>query len=84
MESKYGKAELGKTLDGRQMSDDWIKGGTRLKDAVGEEVAKDIRRALDSGEVKRVLIRTKENGSVTGKLLDKNGKVIRGKKGLFF
>ncbi|MNG40731.1 hypothetical protein D3C84_1294660 [compost metagenome] len=66
------------------MSDDWIKGGTRLQDAVGEETAGDIRRALENGEVKRVLIRTKEDGSVTGKLLDTDGKVIRGKKGLFF
>ncbi|MNR27352.1 hypothetical protein D3C85_1446230 [compost metagenome] len=55
-----------------------------MQDAVGEETAGDIRRALENGEVKRVLIRTKEDGSVTGKLLDPDGMVIRGKKGLFF
>jgi hypothetical protein len=82
MESKYGKAELGKTLDGRQMSDDWIR--ARLEKAVGKESADKISEALRKGEVKRVLIKTKEDGSVTGKLLDPDGMVIRGKKGLFF
>ncbi|MDT4812823.1 hypothetical protein FQZ97_457890 [compost metagenome] len=82
MESKYGKAELGETLDGRQMSDDWIR--ARLEKAVGDDMAKAIERALNRGEVKRVLIRTKEDGSVTGKLLGADGKVILGNKGIFF
>ncbi|MNQ72340.1 hypothetical protein D3C85_870420 [compost metagenome] len=84
MESKYGKAELGETLDGRQMSDTWTLGSGRLEKAVGKDMAKTIERALGRGEVKRVLIRTKEDGSVTGKLLGADGKVILGNKGIFF
>ncbi|MCY1381301.1 hypothetical protein D9M69_691910 [compost metagenome] len=54
-----------------------------MKDAVGEDMANEIKEALRRGEVKRVLIRTKEDGSVTGKLLDPDGKVILGNKGTF-
>ena len=40
-ESKYGLSQLGETLDGRQMSWEWIN--VRLDDAVGENIADKIR-----------------------------------------
>lgn len=41
-EAKYGSSRLGNTLDGPQMSDDWIYGSNRLLKAVGKEMYDDI------------------------------------------
>lgn len=41
-EAKYGNSRLGNTLDGPQMSDDWIYGSNRLLKAVGKEMYDDI------------------------------------------
>lgn len=72
VESKYGSSRLGSTTDGLQMSDDWIKGGTRLRDVVGPEVANDI---LDNGYT-RVLSNIAEDGSTVLKRLDSAGNKI--------
>lgn len=51
-EAKFGKAQLGKTDDGKQMSDDWllgsVTGNNRILDAVDgdEELAYKIMEAL--------------------------------------
>ncbi|MFS4484285.1 hypothetical protein ACKGJY_14805 [Hyunsoonleella sp. 2307UL5-6] len=72
IESKYGSARLGNTLDGKQMSDNWIRGGTRLLDAVGPGTASDILR---DGYI-RVLSTVTENGTTVLKKLDRFGNVI--------
>lgn len=75
-ESKYGQSQLNQTKDGKQMSDDWIRGSDRLEDQVGLHEAKKIREALKKGEVDRVLSRIDETGKVTTKKLDSKGNII--------
>lgn len=41
-EAKYGSARLSNTLDGLQMSDEWINGSNRLNNAVGDEMEYEI------------------------------------------
>ena len=41
-EAKYGSSKLGNTLDGPQMSDDWIYGSNRLSNAVDKATYDDI------------------------------------------
>ncbi|CEN45587.1 conserved hypothetical protein [Capnocytophaga canimorsus] len=77
VESKYGSSTLNpKTKDGPQMSDDWIKGNNRLDKIVGEDIARDIEKALDRGQVDRVLSKIDTNGNVTTYKLDNLGNVI--------
>ena len=82
IEAKYGKSRLGKTLDGKQMSDDWINGTKtgfdRLKKSVGERKALEIRFAINEGRVEKWLLRVDESGGVTKKILDSAGRIIRG------
>ncbi len=83
VESKYGSSTLGKTEDGRQMSDDWLEGTfteqSRILKAVGDvNLAKEISDALGRGDVQRILSKIDESGVVTLKQLDANGYVIRG------
>lgn len=75
-ESKYGKSPLSKDAkDGPQMSDDWIKGSNRLEKAIGDD-AREVKKALDRGEVERVLSKVDETGNVTTFAIDETGKVI--------
>ena len=77
-EAKFGSSKLGKTKDGPQMSDDWLKGSDRILKAVDgdEELARKISKALDRGEVERVLTKIDKEGNVTTYRLDGEGKVI--------
>lgn len=43
VDSKYGTAQLSETLDGKQMSENWIN--ERLDESVGKEKADEIRKA---------------------------------------
>lgn len=62
VESKYGSSNLNaNTADGAQMSDSWITGSNRLRNAVGENHASEI---LDSGYT-RVLSNVAEDGTIT-------------------
>ena len=61
-EAKYGKARLGQTEDGKQMSDSWLT-DRRLMDKVGEENAVAIRDSINAGNVEKRLINVRENGS---------------------
>lgn len=60
-EVKYGSSQLGKTVDGKQMSDSWLT-DKRLIDKVGEEEADLIRQSIDNRRVDKVLIQVDENG----------------------
>ena len=79
-EAKYGTSQLGKTKDGKQMSDGWVlgekTGNNRLVDQVGEVKAKEIERAMSKGQVEKVLSKIDANGNVVTKRLDSAGKVI--------
>ncbi|MFK8289243.1 hypothetical protein ACI76W_08370 [Capnocytophaga canimorsus] len=78
MESKYGSSDLSVLSDGKtkQMSDTWINGRNRLEKAVGEDIARDIEKAMSRGEVDRVLSKIDTNGNVTTYKLDDLGNII--------
>lgn len=57
------------------MSETWIKGNKRLENAVGDK-ARDIEKALNRGEVDKVLSRVDKTGNVTTKKLDNLGNII--------
>ena len=65
-EAKYGSSRLGNTLDGPQMSDDWIYGSNRLLKAVGKEMYDDI---LVEGYGKQ-LIHIDKNGVLDVTVID--------------
>jgi hypothetical protein len=69
-EAKYGSSTLGKTADGKQMSNTWLKGGDRLIDKVGEAEARAIEKAMEKGTVEKWLINVKADGSSTMVKLD--------------
>ena len=79
-EGKYNTAGLGKTKDGKQMSDDWLlgnkTGNNRILDQVDADKADEIMDALENGEVEKILSRVDEAGNVTTKQLDSAGNVI--------
>ncbi len=80
-EAKFGKGQLGKTKDGKQMSDDWLvgekSGNDRIYNAVEDkELAIKIMRSLEKNEVERVLSKVDSNGNVKTYKLDKNGNTI--------
>ncbi len=84
VEGKYtGSASLNPADDAtglaRQMSDDWIFSDNRLVNAVGDELARDIELV----SYKRVLAKAAPDGSVTYRLIDEYGYVIRGTAGDF-
>ena len=55
----------------KQMSDAWIRGGDRLRDAVGQDVAQDI---LDAGYT-RIVATHGPNGNKIYKFVDANGNI---------
>ncbi|MFC3931614.1 hypothetical protein ACFOSE_02235, partial [Streptococcus dentapri] len=76
-EAKYNTARLSKGLtDGsNQMDYEWIQ--NRLKDAVGSEHYKAIRRAQYTGDVQSHLFNVKENGNIIINQLDEEAKKMR-------
>ena len=78
VESKYGTAQMSTTVgSGPQMSSKWIF-GSRLDDAVGGELADEIRNLYFNNpqSVQSVLSRVAPDGTVTKFLLDNQGKII--------
>lgn len=80
VESKFGSSQLSMLSDGktRQMSEPWILGDNRLKNAVGSDTANQILDALenDPSNVISVLSQVKSDGSVKFFKLDVDGKKI--------
>ncbi|MBX0291502.1 hypothetical protein K3G63_13715 [Hymenobacter sp. HSC-4F20] len=68
-EAKFGKSRLGKTQDGRQMSDTWIVGSKRLTKAVGEDEAFEIERAIRLRRVEKRLHHVDATGQLTETIL---------------
>ncbi len=75
-EAKFNTAGLGKTKDGKQMSDGWIEGSERLEKQVGPRKAAEIKDAMLDGDVEKVLSKIDKNGNVVTKQLDQNGNII--------
>lgn len=77
-EVKYGSSKLGKTADGKQMSDDWLT-DKRLIDKVGRKEADAIKQAMKKGNIEKRLIQVGEDGSTSmvklGKDAEKLGKL---------
>jgi hypothetical protein len=69
VESKYGSAVQKMTDDGLQMSDPWIRGSFRLRDAVGSAMADEI---IDVGYT-RVLSKIAPDGTIVYKELNQFG-----------
>jgi hypothetical protein len=63
-EAKYGSSQLGRTADGRQMSDSWILGSNRLTQAVGPRTARAIAVALKNGRLEKRIHRVDANGTL--------------------
>ncbi len=74
-EAKYGDSGMGQTLDGRQMSDDWVSGSDRLKKSIGPSQAFDVRDSIDLGKVEKWLLRVDDTGHVRKSILDVDGYV---------
>jgi len=66
-EAKYGSSKLGKTKDGKQMSDKWID--NRLDKSVGKREADKIRRAKLKGNVEKQLLNIDDKGNVITTIL---------------
>ncbi|MDC8805598.1 hypothetical protein PRZ61_19275, partial [Halomonas pacifica] len=80
-EAKYNRARLGKTRDGRQMSDNWLlaNDSQRLRSAgLNESDRRRIQRGLQRGDadiVEKHLIRNLPDGSMRASKLNQRGYV---------
>nr|MBP6411739.1 hypothetical protein [Pseudarcicella sp.] len=74
VESKYsGTATLSNTADGKQMSDPWINGSNRLRNAVNNQAIYDD---IVSSGYRRLLAEVAPDGSIIYKELDASASVI--------
>ncbi|MGG0538756.1 T7SS effector LXG polymorphic toxin [Priestia aryabhattai] len=71
-EAKYNTSRLGKTNDGKQMSEDWILGSERLDSTLSKEKADEIvtEMLLNPKNVQRIVIQVMPNGKVVKKILE--------------
>jgi hypothetical protein len=74
--STNGSSRLGDTADGRQGSESWIGGGSRIENAVGglNDEALNVRNALESGRVESWVVTTRPDGSTAIQVLDGVGR----------
>ncbi|WP_144572527.1 T7SS effector LXG polymorphic toxin [Bacillus paramycoides] len=71
-EAKYNTSKLGKTNDGKQMSEDWILGSERLDSTLSKEKADEIvaEMVLNPENVQRVVIQVMPDGTIVKKILE--------------
>ena len=63
-EAKYNQSKLGYTkYDGKQMSDQWIQGKDRIKNAVGNDFEKEIRKAILKEDCEKQVLHVFPDGS---------------------
>lgn len=81
VEAKFGQGSMGNTIDGRQMSDDWVSGAKtsydRLESALGFDKAVAVRESLDAGKVEKWLLKVDASGNVSKKILDAAGYIVK-------
>src|SRR5690625_681675 len=81
-EAKFGSSQLGKTKDGKQMSNDWLMGSwtgnNRILDAVDGDfrLSNKITDALRNNQVERVLSKVDSSGNVKTFKLNLEGSEI--------
>src|SRR5690625_1965680 len=81
-EAKFGSGRLGKTKDGKQMSNDWLTGESTGRSRIYKVVDKDefltfeITDALERNAVERVLSKVDANGNVKTFKLDRYGNKV--------
>ncbi|QWI17300.1 hypothetical protein EXW48_15505 [Bacillus wiedmannii] len=81
-EAKFGSSQLGKTKDGRQMSNDWLNGAKTRKSRILKAVDGDMKlsikitNALKKGEVERVLSKVDSTGNIKTYRIDAKGDII--------
>lgn len=76
-DAKFGQSQLSATLDGKQMSDDWVL-GERLDEAVGKETADTIRaeKLKNPDNVMSCVCKIKDGGyEITVHKIDSNGNI---------
>ena len=85
IEAKYNTARLGDTLDGRQMSGDWLEGANsrnnRLESALSEadpHVAASVLDHFDRGDLQTGVVHVTPDGEVKVRRLDDDAYVVRG------
>ncbi|PGM50284.1 hypothetical protein CN947_28285 [Bacillus cereus] len=71
-EAKYNTSKLGKTNDGKQMSEDWILGSERLDSTLSKEKADGIveEMLLNPENVQRIVIQVMPDGTIVKKILE--------------
>lgn len=78
IEYKFDKSTLGTTLDGKQMTDSWLRGDqtgyNRILESVGTRNADAVTDALRAGRVEKWVVHTRPNGSTEIRVLDAAGK----------
>ncbi|MDP4486768.1 hypothetical protein QDG88_02230, partial [Pseudoalteromonas piscicida] len=77
-EAKYNKARLGKTKNGKQMSNEWVTEKRLEQAGIDEKTRRKILKSLQKNKdsVQKLLIRNKEDGTLVIKALDKNANII--------
>ncbi|HGA1022065.1 TPA: T7SS effector LXG polymorphic toxin [Bacillus cereus] len=81
-EAKFGSSQLGKTKDGRQMSNGWLTGvnteKSRILKAVDgdNKLADKITKALERDKVERVLSKVDSSGKVKTFKIDAKGNIV--------
>lgn len=79
IEYKFDRSSLGTTLDGKQMSDAWLRGDNTGYDRILESVsskatARAVTEALQDGRVEKWVVRTRPDGATEIQVLDAVGK----------
>lgn len=81
VEAKFGQGSMGSTIDGRQMSDDWVSGAktglSRLKKSLGTKEAYNIEQSMEKKQIEKWLLRVDESGNVSKSVLDLAGYVTK-------
>lgn len=65
-----GSTRLGETLDGTQVSNAWVLGGSRLERSVGDDVASAVKDAILLNRTETWVVTTRPDGSSIVEVLD--------------
>lgn len=81
IEYKFDKQGMAQTLDGRQMSDSWLRGSStgidRIAEAVSgnQQLANQVDLAMQTGRIEKWKVNVRPDGSTEIRVLDSNGYV---------